>query len=148
MTIVSILVDGKAVGQGSFRPGRKLYQSPQLAAYREAIAWRYLEAADWPASASRAPAGIPVGVYIAHHRCRPLDHWKRDGTLTKKGDRTPIPTTKHLDVDKLARAILDALTGVAYTDDSQVSRLFVGREWAASKGSRESVSIVVSWEAA
>lgn len=34
------------------------------------------------------------------------------------------------DVDKLARAVLDALTGVIYLDDAQVARLVVDKRWA------------------
>lgn len=34
------------------------------------------------------------------------------------------------DVDKLARAVLDALTGVAFTDDSQVIVLIVHKDFA------------------
>lgn len=41
----------------------------------------------------------------------------------------PQPTTKHSsslgDVDKLARAVLDTLSGLAYKDDSQVTCLYI-----------------------
>mgnify|MGYP000390831330 FL=1 len=43
------------------------------------------------------------------------------------------PTTKlaapRLDVDKLARALLDGLTGIVYVDDKQVARLHARKEW-------------------
>lgn len=39
--------------------------------------------------------------------------------------------TKRPDVDKLARAALDALTGVLFKDDSQVTRLTASKEYAA-----------------
>ncbi len=34
-----------------------------------------------------------------------------------------------LDLDKLARALLDGMTGVVYVDDKQVVRLVAAKEW-------------------
>jgi crossover junction endodeoxyribonuclease RusA len=46
------------------------------------------------------------------------------------------------DVDKLARAVLDAMSGVVYTDDSRVIRLVVDKRYPAA-GQRTGVSIEV-----
>ena len=71
-------------------------------------------------------AAIEAGVKLVEDsvivRCdfffaRPKSHYKRDGTL-KEG--VPEAHTKRPDVDKLLRCVLDALTGIAYKDDSQV----------------------------
>jgi crossover junction endodeoxyribonuclease RusA len=46
----------------------------------------------------------------------------------------PKRTSQHLkkpDIDKLARAVLDALTGILYHDDSEVVRLEVTKRYAA-----------------
>jgi crossover junction endodeoxyribonuclease RusA len=46
----------------------------------------------------------------------------------------PKRTSQHLkkpDIDKLARAVLDALTGILYQDDSEVVRLEVTKRYAA-----------------
>jgi crossover junction endodeoxyribonuclease RusA len=46
----------------------------------------------------------------------------------------PKRTSQHLkkpDIDKLARAVLDALTGILYRDDSEVVRLDVTKRYAA-----------------
>lgn len=51
---------------------------------------------------------------------RPQKHFHRDGRLREDAPRWP--TTKKADIDKMTRAILDALTGCAYEDDSQVCR--------------------------
>jgi crossover junction endodeoxyribonuclease RusA len=45
-----------------------------------------------------------------------------------KSSKAVSKTTKP-DVDKLARAVLDALTGVAFEDDSQVVRLIASKEF-------------------
>jgi crossover junction endodeoxyribonuclease RusA len=41
-----------------------------------------------------------------------------------------VPMVKRPDVDKLARGLLDALTGVIFADDSQVMELLAGKVYA------------------
>lgn len=43
-------------------------------------------------------------------------------------------TVRSGDVDKLARAVLDALTGVVFADDAQVVGLSVSKIWAGQGG--------------
>jgi crossover junction endodeoxyribonuclease RusA len=43
----------------------------------------------------------------------------------------------HMDLDNLAKALLDSLSGAAFHDDSQVARLLVERR----RGEREQVSL-------
>ncbi len=57
------------------------------------------------------PSGEPIAIW--------LDFVVKRITTLPKTKPTP-PATKKPDVDKLARAVFDALTGVVYTDDSQV----------------------------
>jgi Holliday junction resolvase RusA-like endonuclease len=47
--------------------------------------------------------------------------------------RRPAPTVKP-DLDKLARAVLDALSGVAYEDDAQVCHLVATKHYADEYG--------------
>lgn len=44
--------------------------------------------------------------------------------------RRRLPAVKKPDIDKLARACLDALTGLVYRDDSQITDLIVHKELA------------------
>lgn len=46
------------------------------------------------------------------------------------------------DIDKLQRAVLDALTGVAYRDDGQVAMIIAEKAWRAD--GRTGVSVVVT----
>lgn len=50
---------------------------------------------------------------------------------TPKGTKRMYPVTRP-DVDKWARAALDALTGMAYEDDSQVVHLAVGKAYGSA----------------
>lgn len=57
-------------------------------------------------------------------------------TLAKvqaKNNRHALWTVKP-DIDKLLRAVLDALTGVAYEDDSQVTVVYATKVYAAANG--------------
>lgn len=51
--------------------------------------------------------------------------------LTKKRAAEHVPHTVKPDLDKLARALKDALTGVCWTDDAQVVDLFVHKRYCA-----------------
>jgi Holliday junction resolvase RusA-like endonuclease len=62
-------------------------------------------------------------------------------TLTK-ARRAAGPIGAHSgDVDKLARAVLDSLTGVVYLDDSQVRPLVVDKQWAGPAGPGVTITI-------
>ena len=52
----------------------------------------------------------------------------RPKSLSRQASRTH---TKRPDVDKLARACLDALTGILWSDDSQVTSLNASKQYAA-----------------
>jgi len=107
---MTFLALGKPQPKGSTRAfmcrGRPLITStnPHLRAWEKIVA-KAAQAAEVPL----LPAE-PVTVGILFLLARPK------GVAVK---RRPWPVVKP-DVDKLARAVLDALTGIAYTDDSQV----------------------------
>ena len=69
----------------------------------------------------------PVRVVARFYFARPKSHLKASGELRPKAPR--FKQTRP-DIDKLARAVLDALTGVFFEDDSQVVFLQVEKEYA------------------
>lgn len=73
----------------------------------------------------RIPAGIPVAVDLTFVMPRPQAHYRRGKSCHLLRDGAPHWHTSHTgDLDKLVRAVLDALTiAGAYTDDSQVAQL-------------------------
>lgn len=77
-----------------------------------------------------APWSGPVGVDLDFRLPRPRGHYGtgRNAELLRAG--APLWPAKPPDLDKLARAILDALTGLAYLDDSQVCLLALGKSYA------------------
>lgn len=84
--------------------------------YRQAVA----------AAARAAGAGVhgePVRVVIDLVWQRPKSH------LRKSGVKPDAPSIPRPDVDNAAKAVLDALNGVAWEDDSQVERLVVEKSY-------------------
>lgn len=57
---------------------------------------------------------------------RPKCHYRASGEL-KPAAR--VPHTKKPDLDKLLRCVKDALSGIAYQDDSQVTRIEAKKEY-------------------
>ena len=70
---------------------------------------------------------------------RPKSH------VGKKGLRASAPPahTQKPDLDKLARVVLDALTGIAYADDSCVVGVHAQKRWATSADDAPGVHVGV-----
>ena len=83
-------------------------------------------------AAKRAGATMssgPMKVKILFGIKRPKIHY---GTGKNASNIRPSAPKQHLqppDIDKLTRAVLDGLTGVAYDDDAQVIGLAVSKSW-------------------
>lgn len=76
-----------------------------------------------------APTSDPVHVALRFYFKRPKKHYLTHG-LRPNAPRWHVTRP---DADKLARAVLDALTGVIYGDDSQVAELTVSKEYNDEK---------------
>lgn len=123
---VALRVAGVPVTQGSKTAGVNPHTGrafvresggDRLKAWRTAINSQAQQA-----YADRAPWLGPVMLDIHFAVPRP--------TSAPKTKRTYPIKARSGDVDKLARAVMDALTGVAFTDDSQVLILMVAKDYA------------------
>ena len=74
----------------------------------------------------------PVSVRVTFTLLRPKCHYQRDGSL-RPAAHAALPACRP-DVDKLARAVLDALTGLAWRDDGQVVELLVCKRYGDLPG--------------
>lgn len=138
LTGPTLFVPGDAAPQGSKRHvgrGRMVESSKAVGPWRERVALAAHHLAAHQQGWTLAPAGVPVAVDLVFVRPRPVSTPK---------SRTP-PATKKPDVDKLARAVLDALTGIAWADDSQVIDLRA-RKRLAEIGETPGVYITVTTE--
>lgn len=135
----TIMVFGTPAGQGSKRAvGTRGGRAIMVETSRHLKPWR--SAITGEAVANRLAYRVgSVGVSVCVRWPRPASHYTRKGALRSGAAAHP----GMVDVDKLARGILDALTGVAYRDDRQVVSLAIRREWCAD-GTPSHAEITVS----
>lgn len=83
-------------------------------------------------------------VVLEFKLARPMGHWHK----TKGGlvNNAPVAPRTKPDIDKLARTTLDALTGVAFDDDSRIVEL-VTRKRYAEPGKEGARITVEEWKA-
>jgi Holliday junction resolvase RusA-like endonuclease len=128
-------VAGKPVTQGSKNVGRYggVYESASadLKTWRGAVAVATVKAIrdQWRSFDIACPAGTPVQVEITFLFARPAGHFTRGASRSLRPNIPAHPATRP-DIDKLTRAVLDALkTGRAYSDDGQVVDLIVRKRY-------------------
>lgn len=134
---LEVFIPGKPAAQGSKRHvggGRLVEQSKAVAPWRTLVAWHVAQ--EWTA----APLDGPIDLEVEFVMPRPSATPKR---------RTP-PAIRRPDVDKLLRALLDAVTGVLWRDDSQVVQVFMTKriaELGEQPGCRIRAGVLVASEA-
>ena len=126
----------KGSGRAMLIAGRaRFIASSSGANARRQTSWARAVAA---AAADAAPIAGPVRVSIAFRLPRPTGHRTKRGELRQSA---PLHPAVAPDLDKLARCTLDALTGLAFDDDSRVIALVVSKQYAVP--GREGASITV-----
>lgn len=134
--MVSFAVPGRPVPQGSLASFRHRTtgqivtpQKARVREYRDRIAWA-------ARAANVACTGGPVVISCTFAFARPKSHYTANGEL---GRRASVDHVTRPDVDKLARAALDAITNIWIDDDSQVVRLRASKVWADQNWTRISM---------
>jgi Holliday junction resolvase RusA-like endonuclease len=115
--VITFRVNGIPIPQGSMKVinGRVLHsQGSALAVWRSLIGWE-------AKSAGASPHSLPVKITISFFMPRPK--------TVKRAYPSVAP-----DLDKLVRAVLDGLTGVAYEDDGQVVQIHARKLYGAEVG--------------
>lgn len=121
---ITFQVDGEPQPKGSTKAYyiAKLGRARVTEDNRKSRPWAALvrdAAAQVVGEALAFPRGVPVRLSIVFTMPRPVSLPKRVVAPTKKPD-----------LDKLARAVKDALTGVVWQDDSQVVELVARKRYA------------------
>lgn len=75
-------------------------------------------------------------VEIGFEKAMPIS-WPKKKRLLMRGE----PITQSPDLDNQVKAVLDALNGVVFEDDKQVSDLTVSRRWGETDNFRISISL-------
>jgi len=76
------------------------------------------------------PVSNGVEVHLRFYLPRPKYHFTSKGTPSKQYTDTH---TKKPDLDKLIRALFDALTGIVYLDDAQIYQIVCSKKFADEK---------------
>ena len=111
---IAFKVEGKPIQQGSMRAFNNRIVHNKT---KELMAWRS-EVAKAAHAAGCTPIDGPISISMQFT-------YERGKTVTR--DTPTVPP----DLDKQIRSILDALTGVAYADDSQVTHIIASKEYGA-----------------
>lgn len=121
MDEIIFFAEGVPAPQGSKRHvgGGRLVES-----FRQVGPWRAtVRRAALEVMSGQPPRTGPLEVYLRFAMPRPKSHLRRGRAQTDGWQLLPSAPRKHTskpDVDKLVRAVLDALTGVCWSDDAQV----------------------------
>lgn len=84
----------------------------------------------------------PVGIELTYYFARPKGHYGsgRNSDLVRKS-APPLPAGRP-DLDKLVRAVLDALTGLAFRDDGQVVAIMAVKQYGDPERLRAVVRVL------
>lgn len=139
MNSITIRVSGIPVGKGRPRfSGRtfspvKVYTPERTANYEEQIRLSYLE----QAGNQRFEKGIPLKISIRALFPIPKSASKKRAEMLRSGQ---IMHTHRPDADNIAKAVLDALNGLAFHDDAQICELRVSKAYSDSPATEISIS--------
>jgi len=124
---VTIVADGRPVPQGSMVASYNRKQGVSHVHHVQGSAlalWRAIIREAAAAQMVGKPSALPVAITVTFGMPRPKAHLElRGGRYVVRMLHYYDRPARQPDLDKLVRAVLDALTGVCYTDDSQVVEL-------------------------
>lgn len=115
-------------GRAFFVPGGDAETRKRLATWDQNVRQAAVIAAGAAGYDLKTPCFVDGGVRVllTFRLRRPKGHWGKKG-LSPKAPAYPFTRP---DVDKLERAVLDALTGVAFADDCQVCEVIKSKVYA------------------
>lgn len=127
----AIVVPGVPIPQGSLRAftrnGKAWASSdnPRTRPWKAAVTAEAARVVEEQALETPAFGRGPVAVDVTFLLPRPKGHYGTRGLLPS----APTVPTVTPDLDKLVRAVLDALTGIVWRDDAQVASLIAGKRY-------------------
>lgn len=129
MNQISFEVPGQPQTEGNMKAfnGHIVHaDGPGLRAYRKAVGIV-------AKSKGCRPGPGPISLDVQFVCKRPNDHFVANDPLRDLKPTAPAYVTKRPDIDKLLRAVLDALTGIAYDDDNQVVHVNMRQTYGTPK---------------
>ena len=134
--MVQFFVPGKPTGKGRPRVCRKVTYTPKATQdYETLVKQCYMQKyRDKEPIAAKTPVEVEIYAYFKIPKSMP----KKQVKLIENNEL--FPTVKP-DADNVSKIILDALNGLAYADDNQVTDLVVYKQYATTD---EGVGVVVN----
>lgn len=152
MTFHSLLVRGLPAPQGSKRGivNRYTQKVAMVESSKRVKPWRadIREAAETEMRGS-PPVRGPLSMSITFVFPRPKGHYGSGRNASILKATAPEYHTGKPDLDKLARAALDAMTGIVYVDDAQIVQLHLSKRYPGHGDAPVEVSggMLVTWDA-
>lgn len=144
--MIEFIVHGEPAPQGSknqwgaeANPRTKPWRAAVSAAAADAMIVA-TDHADVAVDSRRLPLADAVQVRVKFVFTRPKSHYGTGKNADVLKGSAPEYVTRAPDVDKLARAVLDALTGIVFRDDAQVAHLNVWKQYGRSAYARVQVA--------
>jgi len=105
-------------------------------ATKGAAAWRRDVQAAWLETYGREKEVLtcPIGLELVFRLPRPKGHFGTGRNSDKLRPSAPARPIRKPDLDKLVRAVQDALTHVAWRDDAQVVSIYARKDYADDTG--------------
>jgi len=114
------------------RPGGRIGVAVSSDNRRRLRGWTELVQAAAIEAGVRPILAGPVAVRIVFTLPRPKAHYRTNGTV-RPSKQARLPAGRP-DLDKLVRAVLDALSGLAWRDDGQVTELATAKRYGEIPG--------------
>lgn len=148
---LDVFVPGDPKPQGSKRPFRNPHSGKiQLVESSTKVkTWRG-DIRDALLNLDRPAIGGPVAVRLAFVMARPKSHYRTGRNAHLLRDTAPKLPAGKPDIDKLARAVLDAISSAGvWGDDCQVTSLHATKiyGWGGSVPARAGVRIIITTDA-
>ena len=152
MTFHSFLVRGLPAPQGSKRAivNRFSGRAALIESSARVKPWRAdIREAATTEMRGGAPSSGPLSVSIAFVFPRPKSHFGSGRNASIQKESAPKHHTGKPDLDKLARAALDAMTGIVYLDDAQIVQLHLSKRYPGPGDGPVAASggMTVTWDA-
>jgi crossover junction endodeoxyribonuclease RusA len=133
VTGLAFTVHGEPAPQGSKTTGRTKAgatfmreDNPNTEPWRNAVALRALAAMN-----GQQPFAGPLRLDVTFVFARPRSHYRTGKHAGQLKPSAPVHCDKRPDLDKLVRAIGDALTGTAIIDDAAITELVARKHYGA-----------------
>ncbi len=131
-TLLAFTVDGTPAPQGSKTignaAGRAFVREDNRATepWRNAVAWSARRAMD-----GRRPMEGPLRLVLVFTFGRPRSHYGTGRNAGRLRPSAPVFHDRRPDLDKLVRAVGDALTGIAVVDDAAFVELVASKRYGS-----------------